>query len=136
MVWDIVVSDKKFVFSNYEKDIVLLAWMTGVIYWTICFYLYSPNIRLWRDKFSGQHFRKISWTLLQFPFLVTYSKIKFFVLFCFFVVLGRKRISSVLFELSKIRFDLTICTKSWLIYLFFKWFIWKNNICVIRKVKD
>ena len=29
----------------------------------LCFHFYSPKRRLWKDKFSQQHFRKISWTL-------------------------------------------------------------------------
>ena len=31
---------------------------------TIYFHFYSPNIMLWKDKFSQQHFVKTSWTLL------------------------------------------------------------------------
>ena len=52
-----VVSDNKFVFSNCEKYIVLWA---GKICWAIWFHLYSPNIRLEKDEFSRQHFKKIS----------------------------------------------------------------------------
>ena len=46
----IVISDNKFVFSNYEKYIVDL-W-TGKIRWATCFHSYSPNIMLRKDKFS------------------------------------------------------------------------------------
>ena len=56
-----VVSDK-FVFSCFEKYIVLLA---GKICWAIGFHLYSLNIRLQKDKFSRHHFKKISRTLLN-----------------------------------------------------------------------
>ena len=31
---------------------------------TICFLLYSPNIRFRKDKFSRQHFKKISQILI------------------------------------------------------------------------
>ena len=62
--WETVVSDNKFVFSNSEKYIVL--WAGG-----ICFHLYSPNIRLQKNKFLWQHSKKISRTLesvKNFPF--------------------------------------------------------------------
>ena len=52
--WESVVSDKKIVFSNCEKYIVL--WARKVC-WAICFHLYSPNISLQKDKFSQQHFK-------------------------------------------------------------------------------
>ena len=44
-------SDNKFVFSNREKYIVLQA---GKICLVIFFHLYSPNIRLGKDRFSRQ----------------------------------------------------------------------------------
>ena len=55
-----VVADNKFVFSCFEKYFVL--WV-GKICWAIGFHLYSLNIRLQKDKFSRQHFKKISQTL-------------------------------------------------------------------------
>ena len=34
------------------------------ICWVTCFYLYSPNIRIQKDKFSQQCFQEICWTLV------------------------------------------------------------------------
>ena len=62
-VWEIVVSDNKFFFSCFEKYIVLWA---GKICWATAFHLYSSNIRLQKDTFSRQDFKKISRTLLFF----------------------------------------------------------------------
>ena len=59
-VWEYIVSDNKFVFSNYEKYIVLWA---GKICWSTCFHLCSLKIRLWKDYISRQHLKKISQTL-------------------------------------------------------------------------
>ena len=59
----------KFLFNNCEKYIVL--W-TGKIYWAICFYYYSSSIRLRKDKFSRQHFKKIGPTLCLLPNLRWY----------------------------------------------------------------
>ena len=47
--WETIITDKKFVFSNWEKYIVLWA---GDICRAICFHSYSLNIRLRKDKFS------------------------------------------------------------------------------------
>ena len=47
-------------YSNCEKYIVL--WV-GKTCWAICFHIYSPNIRLQNEKFSGQCFKKISQAL-------------------------------------------------------------------------
>ena len=58
-----LVSDNKHVFSNCEKYIVLWA---GKICWVTCFHLYSPNIRLQKEKNSRQHFQKVSRTLYCF----------------------------------------------------------------------
>ena len=60
--WEMVVSDNKFVLSCLEKYVVLWA---GKICWAIDFHLYSPNISLQKDKFSQQHFKKISRTLIN-----------------------------------------------------------------------
>ena len=59
----------EFLFNNCEKYIVL--W-TGKIYWAICFYYYSPSIRLRKDEFSRQHFKKIGPTLSLLPNLRWY----------------------------------------------------------------
>ena len=48
-------------FSNFEKYISL-SWK-NLLGYCICFHLYSLNIRLWKDKFSQQHFQIISQTL-------------------------------------------------------------------------
>ena len=40
-----------------------LGW-PGKICWAICFHLYSPNIRFLKDKFSWQHSKKVSRTLV------------------------------------------------------------------------
>ena len=63
-----VVPDNKFVFICFEKYIVLSA---GKICWAIGFHLYSLNIRLQKDKFSRQHFKKISRTLLIIAFCLS-----------------------------------------------------------------
>ena len=47
-------------FSNFEKYIVL--WERKICR-AINFYLYSPNLRFLKDKFSRQQFKKISQTL-------------------------------------------------------------------------
>ena len=47
-------------FSNFEKYIVL--WERKICC-AINFYLYSPNLRFLKDKFSRQQFKKISQTL-------------------------------------------------------------------------
>ena len=57
-----VVSNNKNLFSVTDKYIALSA---GKIYLAICFYLYSPNKSLWKDKCSRWHFKKISQTLLD-----------------------------------------------------------------------
>ena len=33
------------------------------MFWAACLYFYSPNIRLQKDKFSRQYFKKINWFL-------------------------------------------------------------------------
>ena len=53
-----VVSDRRFVFSNLEKCIVL--WATKICW------VYSPNKRLQKEKLSRRHFKKISQTLQNF----------------------------------------------------------------------
>ena len=65
-IWsrEIIVSDKEFAFSNCQKYIVL--W-PGEIYWATSFHSYLPNIRLRKDKFSRQNFKKISRTLWWRP---------------------------------------------------------------------
>ena len=59
-IWGCIVLDNKLVFSNFGKYIILWARKTC---WNICFHPYSPNLRLWKDKFSWQCFQKISRTL-------------------------------------------------------------------------
>ena len=61
--WEMVVSGNKFVFSNCE--IYIIVWV-GKIFCTVCLYLhlYSCKIKLLRDTFSWQHFKKIS-SILQ-----------------------------------------------------------------------
>ena len=59
-VWEYIVSDNEFVFSNCKKYISL--WV-GKFFWVTCFHPYSSKIRLRKDKFSWQHFKKISRTL-------------------------------------------------------------------------
>ena len=68
--WACEMAGRKFLPSNCEKYIVLWA---GEIYWRICFYVYSPNLRLRKDKFSWHHFRKISRTLYAHV-LLRYTK--------------------------------------------------------------
>ena len=52
-------------FSITERYILPygLGW-PGKICWVISFHLYSPNIRLWKDKFSWQHSKNLSQTLI------------------------------------------------------------------------
>ena len=54
------MADRKYVSSNCEKHIVLWA---RKICWPICFHPYSDKLRLRKDEFSRQQFRKISQTL-------------------------------------------------------------------------
>ena len=56
-----IVSDNKILFSNWEKYIDLWA---GEICWATYFHSFSLNIRLGKDIFSWQHFKKINRTLL------------------------------------------------------------------------
>ena len=58
--WENLVSDSKFVYSNCRKCIVLWIWK---FCWATSFHPYSPNIRLRKDKFPWQHFKKIHRTL-------------------------------------------------------------------------
>ena len=62
-VWQYIVSDNEFVFSNCEKYIFL--WV-GKFCRATCFCPDSPKIRLQEDNFSQQHFRKVSQTQLHF----------------------------------------------------------------------
>ena len=55
-----LVSDSKFVYSNCMKRIVLWIWK---FCWATSFHPYSTNIRLRKDKFPWQHFKKIHRTL-------------------------------------------------------------------------
>ena len=60
LTWETIVSDNKFVFSNWEKYAV--RWV-GETCWATCFHSYSPNATLRKNKFSRQHHKKISRTL-------------------------------------------------------------------------
>ena len=62
-----VVPENTFVFSCFEKYIVL---SVQKICWAIGFHLYSRNIRLRKNKFSRQYFKKISRTLLLLRILL------------------------------------------------------------------
>ena len=44
-------------------SVTIVLW-TGKIWLAICFHLYSPNIRLWTDKFSWKFFKMIRQTLI------------------------------------------------------------------------
>ena len=57
--WETIFSDK-FIFSNWQKYIVL--WTEEICEPTY-FHSFSPNLGLGKDKFSWQHFKKISQTL-------------------------------------------------------------------------
>ena len=60
LAWETIISDNKFVFSNWEKYVVRRVVET---YRATCFHSYSPSIRLRKKKFSRQHHKKISRTL-------------------------------------------------------------------------
>ena len=49
-------------FLNIHPNLFLVS-CAGEIFWDTCFHSYSPNIILRKDKFSQQHFKKISQTL-------------------------------------------------------------------------
>ena len=49
-------------FWNIHPNLFLVS-CAGEIFWDTCFHSYSPNIILRKDKFSQQHFKKISQTL-------------------------------------------------------------------------
>ena len=49
-------------FWNIHPNLFLVS-CAGEIFWDTCFHSYSPNIILQKDKFSQQHFKKISQTL-------------------------------------------------------------------------
>lgn len=46
----------------------------------LCFHLYSPNVRLWKDEFSWQYFKKISRTLFYTNFANFYTTFAYFFL--------------------------------------------------------
>ena len=89
--WEMAFSKNKFVFSNCEKYTVLWA---KKICWAICFHLYSPKARFWKDKFSQQNFKKISWQL-HLCKLLLYIKFTFSWTWTF-----QKKISQVIYHIT------------------------------------